>query len=133
MKQKQILIQGEEFTLNTIPATKSLKIFKDILKLVGPSFAELNKENGEDIFAKAVEALFDNLDSVDVEKLCVQLVQSAYKGNMGIDFDSEFAGRFDKLFLLLKEIVEFNYGNVFTVFGSLGDQQEAGQADQPAE
>ena len=49
MKQKQILIQGEEFTLNTIPATKSLKIFKDILKLVGPSFAELNKEKAAGI------------------------------------------------------------------------------------
>jgi hypothetical protein len=37
---------------------------------------------------------------------------------MAINFDMEFAGKYDKLFNLVKEILEFNFGSVFTLFGS---------------
>jgi hypothetical protein len=66
-----------------------------------------------------MEKLFDNLDTVDVEALIKELVaSSATKGSMAINFDMEFSGEYGKLFTLVKEIVEFNYGSVFTLFGS---------------
>lgn len=124
IKQKQITINGEEFLLSTIPATKGIKLLKQLTKLIGPSFTELLKSGEEDSTAAnpmgmAMEKLFDNLDTVDVESLIKELVaSSATKGSMAINFDMEFSGEYGKLFTLVKEIVEFNYGSVFTLFGS---------------
>ena len=125
IKQKTTTINGEEFLLSTIPATKGIKLLKQLTKLIGPSFTELLKggESGEKADANpmglAMEKLFDNLDTVDVESLIKELVSaSATKGSMAINFDMEFSGEYGKLFTLVKEIVEFNYGSVFTLFGS---------------
>lgn len=124
IKQKTISIGGEEFLLSTIPATKGIKLLKQLTKLIGPSFTELLKAGDEDSegtspMGVAMEKLFDNLDTVDVESLVKELVaSSATKGSMSINFDMEFAGDYGKLFMLVKEIVEFNYGSVFTLLGS---------------
>ncbi len=121
IKQKTCTIGGEEFILNTIPATKGIKLLKQLTKLIGPSFSELMKQNdGGEVnpMSVAIEKLFENLDAVDVEALVKELVSSASKGSVSINFDMEFAGEYGKLFMLVKEIVEFNFGSVFTLFGS---------------
>jgi hypothetical protein len=43
IKQKTTTINGEEFLLSTIPATKGIKLLKQLTKLIGPSFTELLK------------------------------------------------------------------------------------------
>lgn len=124
IKQKTTTIDGDEYLLSTIPATKGIKLLKQLTKLIGPSFTELLKSGEEDSagvnpMGLAMEKLFDNLDTVDVESLIKELVSSsATKGSMAINFDMEFSGEYGKLFTLVKEIVEFNYGSVFTLFGS---------------
>lgn len=121
IKQKTININGEDFIINTLPATKGLKVLKQLTKLIGPAFSELIKGGeGSDVnpVSVAMEKLFDNLDSVDIEVLVKELVSSASKGSIAINFDMEFAGDYAKLFSLVREIVEFNFGNVFTLFGS---------------
>jgi hypothetical protein len=124
IKQKTVTINSEDFLLSTIPATKGIKLLKQLTKLIGPSFTELLK-GGDDVtpnanpMGLAMEKLFDNLDTVDVESLIKELVAlSATKGSMSINFDMEFAGDYGKLLMLVKEIVEFNYGSVFTLLGS---------------
>lgn len=120
IKQKTVVIGEEEFLLNTLPATKGLKLLKQITKLVGPAFGEILK--GEDGgMNAAIEKLIENLDQVEVEVLVKELVSSATKGTIVINFDSEFSGEYDKLFKLVKEVVEFNYGSVFTLVG-IGNQ-----------
>lgn len=123
IKQKTTTINGEEYLLSTFPAGKGLKILKQLTKLVGPAFAEMLKggdpeSNTENAMSLALEKLFDNLDCVDVESLVKELITSATKGSVTINFDMEFSGEYDKLFQLVQEIVEFNFGNVFTLFGT---------------
>lgn len=121
IRQKTVTISGEEFLISTLPATKGIKVLKQLTKLVGPAFSELMKGGQNEDFnpvSVALEKLFDNLDSVDVENLVKELVGSASKGSVAINFDMEFSGDYAKLFMLVKEIVEFNYGSVFTLFGS---------------
>ncbi|MNG33800.1 hypothetical protein D3C84_1201320 [compost metagenome] len=55
---------------------------------------------------------------MDVETLIKELIQTVSKSNMAINYDMEFAGEYDKLFLLVQEVVEFNFGSVFTLLGS---------------
>lgn len=116
IQQKTVSVLGTDYMLTQFPAIRGTKILKQLTKLIGPSFAAMQGD-GEDKAKLALDALFDNLDG-PVEDLLVVLVQSATKGNMAINFDMEFAGEYDRLFLLVKEIVEFNFGSVFTMFGS---------------
>ena len=112
--QKHVTIQGTEYLITHFPAMRGTRVLKQLTKLIGPSFATL--QGGGDI-GSALNILFDNLDD-NVEKLIVELVSTCSKGSMGINFDMEFAGEYDKLFLLVKEVVEFNFGSVFTLLGS---------------
>ncbi len=115
IQQKQITVKGTDYLLTHIPAIRGTRMLKQLIKLVGPSFATFQKEQD---LSGAMTVLFDNLDQVGVEQLLQELVASANKGSVGINFDMEFAGEYDRLFLLVKEIVEFNFGSVFTLLGS---------------
>jgi hypothetical protein len=119
IKQTTIKIGDEDFLITSMPATKGIKVLKQLTKLIGPAFSELIKgeQAGVNPVSVAMEKLFDNLDQVEIENLVKDLVSSATKGSITINFDSEFSGDYAKLFTLAKEIVEFNYGSVFTLLG----------------
>lgn len=115
IQQKEVVINGEVYLLTQLPGMTGLKLGKQLIKILGPSFAMLQGEDAS--IAKALNILFDNLDD-NAEALIIALVTSASKGSVAINFNTEFAGEYDKLFMLVKEIVEFNYGSVFQMLGS---------------
>lgn len=114
IEQKTVTVLGTDYMLTHMPAIRGTRMLKRIVKLVGPAMATFQKEQD---LSGAMSALFDSLDD-GLEALLVELVASATKGSMAINFDSEFAGAYDRLFLLVQEIVEFNYGSVFQLLGS---------------
>lgn len=117
IKQKTVTIDNSEFLITSLPATRGLAYLKQLTRLLGPSFAKMSKEGAT--IGDALEVLFENMDTVSVEDLIKNLVANgATKGNMAINFDTEFSADYTKLFELVKEIVELNYGNVFTLLGS---------------
>lgn len=138
IEQKNVSIEGNDYMLTQFKASLGLKLMKQLTKLLGPAFIELQKasdtsdikgKNADEAKAKREEqammnaalVLIDNMDKVEVEALVITLVtQGATKGTMSINFDLEFAGKYDVLFSLVKEIVSFNFGNVFSKLGSGG-------------
>lgn len=114
IQQKTVTVLGQDYLLTHIPAIRGTRMLKRIVKLVGPAMATFQKEQD---LGGAMQALFDSLDD-GLEALLVELVSSASKGSVAISFDNEFAGEYDRLFLLVQEIVEFNYGSVFQLLGS---------------
>lgn len=113
--QKEVMINGEQYLLTQLPGMTGLKLGKQLIKTLGPAFAVLQGEDAS--VTQALNILFENLDD-NAEALIIALVSSASKGSVAINFNTEFAGQYDKLFLLVKEIVEFNYGSVFQMLGS---------------
>lgn len=114
IQQKTVSVRGTDYMLTHLPATKGVRVLKQLGKLVGPAIGSYQSAG----IPAAIAVLFDNIESVDVETLIKELVGSASKGSMGINFDMEFAGEYDKLMLLVQEVVEFNFGSVFTLLGS---------------
>lgn len=115
IEQKSVTVNGTDYLLTQLPATKGIRVMKQLIKLVGPAAAEIFKEGD---ISGAVDKLVENMDAVDVEALIKELVATASKGSVAINFDNEFAGEYANLLLLIKSIVEFNFGNVFTMLGS---------------
>ena len=114
IQQKEVTVLGETFLLTQFPAMRGTRILRQLIKLIGPAFAELQLK-GE--VAPALTMIFDNLDE-NTEKLIPELLSSASKMGMALNYEMEFAGAYDKMFLLAKEVVMFNYGSVFTLIGS---------------
>ena len=120
IKQKTIDVQGTEYLITQLGALKGTRVLKEITKLVGPAFASMQKKDeGQGTIGDALGILFENLDNANIEGMIMELANTVAKPNgSAINFDMEFAGEYDKLFLVLKEVAEFNFGSVFTLFGS---------------
>lgn len=114
IQQKQVTIGGDTFTITHLPATKGIRVLKEVAKLAGPIMAA--KESGD--FGVIASTIIENLEQVNIEGLLKELINSVSKGSVAINFDMEFAGAYDKLFNLTKEVLEFNFGSVFTLLGS---------------
>lgn len=114
IEQKHVTIKGESYMLTHMPASRGIRVLKQLGKLVGPAIGSIQAGG----MSAAISTLFDNIDAVDVETLIKELVSTASKGNVAINYDMEFAGAYDKLFLLVQEVVEFNFGSVFTLLDS---------------
>lgn len=121
IKQKTIEVNGSEYLVTQLGALKGTRVLKEITKLVGPAFAQMQKgsDGQSGTIGDALGILFDNLDNANIEGMIMELTNTVAKPNgSAINFDMEFAGEYDKLFLVLKEVAEFNFGSVFTLFGS---------------
>lgn len=122
IKQKTIIVNDSEYLITQLGALKGTRVLKEITKLVGPAFAKMQQKDGEGktgTIGDALGILFENLDNANIEGMIMELSNTVAKPNGSpINFDMEFAGEYDKLFGVLKEVAEFNFGSVFTLFGS---------------
>jgi ABC-type siderophore export system fused ATPase/permease subunit len=134
IEQKRVDINGVEYTLNTIVATKALALQPSIMKLIGRSlvaFFEGNdgsakttdaiaKLEGE-VMKKIVDTLIEDVEKVNIVDLAKNLIAcGATKGTMSINFDNEFTGNLGTLYKLLFAIIKMNFLDVFIVSDSVG-------------
>lgn len=134
IEQKRVDINGVEYTLNTIVATKALALQPSIMKLIGRSlvaFFEGNdgsaktpdavaKLEGE-VMKKIVDTLIEDVEKVNIVDLAKSLIAcGATKGTMSINFDNEFSGNLGTLYKLLFAIIKMNFLDVFMSPDSVG-------------
>ena len=117
IEQKIVTVKNKEYIINQFPATRGVVILKEIVKVVGSAFAEM--QDGGVTAAKVVNSIVENLDKVEVDVLLKNLMSGVNDGqnNMPINVDMEFAGKYDAMFELVQEIIAFNYQSVFTLAG----------------
>jgi len=122
IQQLDVHIDGVDYKITQFLATKGLGIEVKLMKLLGPSFMELQKasqdENAQEaVLTAAITTLIEQFDKVDVVSLIKELLSSVTKGTATINFDQEFAGRYGAIFDLVKEVLKFNFADVFSKLG----------------
>ena len=122
IEQLDVHIDGVDYKITQFLATKGLGIEVKLMKLLGPSFMELQKaaqdENAQEaVLSAAITALIEQFDKVDVVALIKELLSGVTKGTATINFDQEFAGKTGGIWELVKEVVMFNFGDVFSKLG----------------
>jgi|SRR5690554_3766430 len=119
-EQKEVTINGETYLLHQFGAIEGLKYQKALAQVLLPAIAEISKnaDSEESAISIGMTKLAENIDKVDERMIEAMVVRGATKGNMSINFDNEFAGKYMALFQLVKEIVLFNFGSVFTMLGT---------------
>lgn len=121
-QQLDVHIDGVDYKITQFLATKGLGIEVKLMKLLGPSFMELQKaaqdENAQEaVLSAAITVLIEQFDKVDVVALIKELLSGVTKGTATINFDQEFAGRYGAIFDLVKEVLKFNFADVFSKLG----------------
>ncbi len=122
IQQLDVHIDGVDYKITQFLATKGLGIEVKLMKLLGPSFMELQKasqdENAQEaVLSAAITVLIEQFDKVDVVALIKELLSGITKGTATINFDQEFAGRYGVIFDLVKEVLKFNFADVFSKLG----------------
>lgn len=122
IQQLDVHIDGVDYKITQFLATKGLGIEVKLMKLLGPSFMELQKasqdENAQEaVLSAAITVLIEQFDKVDVVALIKEMLSGVTKGTATINFDQEFAGRYGVIFDLVKEVLKFNFADVFSKLG----------------
>jgi len=125
-QQKEKTIDGLTFTVQQLPAMRSLKLLHRLGKTVGPAMlkalsgapdkapAKLGSMNVADM-ADGVALLFDRLSADDAESIVRELFETATVTENGNTFqlmpvfDNVLAGRTATLFKAVKFALEVNY------------------------
>ena len=103
----------QSYTLNQLKATAGNKFLKKLQRILLPVWAEISSKG--EIDQEVIMLVSDKiteLDEKDIQDLVCESI------SMRPDtFDIEFAGNYVGLFELVKEIVMFNYADVFSHLG----------------
>lgn len=121
LQNKEVHVGGDTYLLTQFPATAGIRYQKKLAKVLLPAFAEFVKSQGAagaSPMGVAIEKIAENIDQIDEDLIKEMIVKGASKGSMSINFDFEFAGKYDKLLDLLKEIIEYNFSSLFTKLAS---------------
>lgn len=125
-KSEEVSVDGRRYILNQYTAGKAVKLLARIAKVIGKPIAlitggGMGKEMTGEILATAVDALTQNLEPDDLDKM----IRDILEGTLLIDgnknknvvaiFDIEFAGELGHLFNLLKEVLKFQYSDFLAV------------------
>ena len=136
LDQITVTISGEEFQIESLPATAALQLLTKTIGIIGgmgkgvtdfPSSAKEFKDLGKDLdkylhFGSMVEGLIDRLDSDEVPELIKKTVRASLpkwrdktgpvtqEGTFEYWFENRFSKDFGDLFTLLFEIYKYNYG-----------------------
>lgn len=117
--RKVVTVGDSEYEIQAFPATKGIRIFKNLAKLIGPALQALSEAKDEDdASVMAISALMNSMDDVAVDELMQNLMSGVTKEKMALNFDTEFMADYGKLVKLAQEVVALNWGSLFNVLGT---------------
>lgn len=125
-------INGAVYSCTQLPARRAIKLKAKLIKLVGPTLAQLFSD-GEGAKSKvaAVELLANALDESNFSDLIVEILAGVRKNGMELQpaiIDLEFAGDFATLYHVVWFALEVNFASFFTLLGIGNQSQEKAEA-----
>lgn len=116
---RDITIGDDRYETTLFTTSKSIKILRRLVKVIGPSMAALFENKDEfglddtGPITKAVSLLSDNIDKEDVVTLLQDILSNTTKNGKPINFDIDFMGQINTLFKVVVFVVKENYGGFF--------------------
>lgn len=126
-------IGENSYMITQLPARRALKLQAKLFKMIGPAIGamisvdEKNSDSLKEMTPKALQMLADNIDDKTFDSLVLEILQGVRKNGSEITdktIDLQFAGSLNELFMLIKEVVEVNFGDFFREGGILKDLTE---------
>ena len=119
-KQKIVHVGDETYIINPFLTTKGLRIKAKLVKYLGTSLsAALAASDDEDdtSIIELIADVFTEMTEDQYVELIREILSGVTKNGVLIDFDKEFALNYSNLFKLVKEVLEYNYSDLFSLLG----------------
>lgn len=116
-KQKIVHIGDETYVINPFLTTKGLRVKAKLVKYLGSSLSAALSAEDEGTVVDLIAGVFAEITEDQYVELLKEILSNVTKNNMSIDFDKEFALNYGNLFKLVKEVLEFNYNDLFSLLG----------------
>ena len=123
---KEIDLNGNKYTVTQMTARNAIKMQARLMRLLGPAASAIfvaaakDLKTADDAIPTAITYLVQQLDEKTFENLVMDLMHGVRKNNYEMSpqsIDVEFSGDLNTLFLLLKFILEVNFGDFFSEGG----------------
>ena len=142
LKQKTVEIQETTYMLTMFPYERGIVLLNKLRPIMGKVISEwydtqtnnqilidatkdgiqVDFKDIRNVESAVINALNSELDKVDAPALIKELIASVTKNSMNLNLNEEFAGSYDKVMLLVWEVIQFNFGSVFSLAGTRAPQ-----------
>lgn len=116
-KQKIVHIGDTSYLISPFLTSKGLRIKAKIIKYCGSSLAQAMGAEDESTILELIATVFTDMSEDQYVELIKEILSGVTKNNMPVDFENEFQLNYGNLFKLIKEVLEFNYRDVFSLLG----------------
>ncbi len=119
-EQKEVEIKGTKYLLTQFGGVFGTEVLWKIQPVLLPVWVQLQKDvmdGKETAMLDFISNLSCKLPELPVPMIKDLIEKGATKGSMSISFDKDFAGKYFEMLSLLKEIIMFNYQDVFQELG----------------
>ena len=121
MTQHNVTIKDVDYIINAFKGKQGFLLKAKLLKVISPALAAL-RGTAEDadmvaIITAVVSEVVSRIDESETLDLIIELLSNVYKGSVKLDFDKEFTQNYSAIYLLLAEVVKYNYKDVFQTLG----------------
>lgn len=117
LKQNIVHIGDETYVINPFLTTKGLRVKAKLVKYLGSSLSHAMSAEDESTIIEMIASVFAEITEDQYVELLKEILSNTTKNNMPIDFDKEFALNYMNLFKLVKEVLQFNYNDLFSLLG----------------
>lgn len=116
-KQKLVHLGDDTYLINPFLTTKGLRIKAKLIKYFGESLSKATESEDESTIIELIASIFTEIPEDEYVELIREIMSGVTKNNMAIDFEREFSLNYLNLFKLVKEVLEFNYRDLFSLLG----------------
>lgn len=121
MSQLNVTVKDVDYIINAFKGKQGFLLKAKLLKIVSPALGAL-RGAAEDadmvsVITAVVTEVVNRIDESETLDLIIELLSNVYKGSVKLNFDTEFAQNYSAIYLLLAEVIKFNYKDVFQTLG----------------
>lgn len=123
MSQIKIVdINDKKYIIEPFKGRKGFKLKTKLMRVISPALNEMRKAADEDVselglIVAAIQSVLENSDDDEIFAIVEELMTGVKTESGSLDFDLEFSQNYSTLYKLVKEVVEVNYNDVFSLLG----------------
>ena len=123
MSQIKIVdINDKKYIIEPFKGRKGFKLKTKLMRVISPALNEMRKAADEDVselglIVTAIQSVLENSEDDEIFAIVEELMAGVKTESGSLDFDLEFSQNYSTLYKLVKEVVEVNYNDVFSLLG----------------
>ena len=123
MSQIKIVdINDKKYIIEPFKGRKGFKLKTKLMRVISPALNEMRKAADEDVselglIVTAIQSVLENSEDDEIFSIVEELMTGVKTESGSLDFDLEFSQNYSTLYKLIKEVVEVNYNDVFSLLG----------------